>query len=127
MRGATLIVALLLASRVWADPPDISAQQLLAGWKDQDPSTSMLAEVIASAFASGLSSSLGGKEVYCPPPDLKGRQVMIAFEQYHANGYRPALEKLAAKPPASDKPKARRCAGRATRPPLREDRPNSGV
>ena len=44
----------------------------------------MLAEVIASAFASGLSwsASLGEKEVYCPPPDLKGRQIMIAVEQF---------------------------------------------
>ncbi len=42
----------------------------------------MVAEVIASAFASGLSwsTSLGGKEVYCPSPGLKGQQVMSAFE-----------------------------------------------
>ena len=34
----------------------------------------MIAEVIASAFSSGLSwrGSLGGKEVYCPPPGLTG-------------------------------------------------------
>jgi Rap1a immunity proteins len=38
----------------------------------------------ASAFTSGLSwpASLGGKEVYCPPPDLKGQQVMSAFERF---------------------------------------------
>ena len=44
----------------------------------------MLAEVIASAFASGLSwsASLGGKEVYCPPADLKGQQVMTALERF---------------------------------------------
>ena len=42
------------------------------------------AEVIASAFAGGLSwrGSLAGKEVYGPPPDFKGRQVMIAFEKF---------------------------------------------
>jgi len=44
----------------------------------------MLAEVIASAFASGLSwrGSLSGKEVYCPPPGLKGHEIMSAFEQF---------------------------------------------
>ena len=38
----------------------------------------MVAEFIASAFASGLSwkGTLGGKEVYCPPHGLKGGQVM---------------------------------------------------
>ena len=40
--------------------------------------------MIASAFASGLSwsSAHGGKEVYCPPPDLKGQEVMIGFEKF---------------------------------------------
>ena len=44
----------------------------------------MVAEVIASAFASGLSwrSSLSGKEVYCPPRGLKGQQIMSAFEEF---------------------------------------------
>ena len=47
----------------------------------------MVAEVIASAFASGLSwkSLLGGKEVYCPPPGLKGGQVMTTLEQFLAS------------------------------------------
>ena len=84
MRGAIVVIAMLLTAPACADPPDISARRLLAGWKDPDPSTSMLAEVIASAFASGLSwrGSLAGKEVYCPPPDFKGRQVMIVFEKF---------------------------------------------
>jgi hypothetical protein len=44
----------------------------------------MVAEVIASAFASGLSwkGTLGGKEVYCPPPGFKGGQVMIALDHF---------------------------------------------
>ena len=44
----------------------------------------MLAEVIASAFSSGLSwrGSLGGKAVFCPPPGLKGGQVMSAFGRF---------------------------------------------
>ena len=86
MRGAIVLIAVLLAAAApaLADPSDISARRLLSGWKDQDPSTRMLAEVIASAFAGGLSwrGSLAGKEVYCPPPDFKGRQVMIAFEKF---------------------------------------------
>ena len=83
MRGAIILVAMLLAGSAWADSPDISARKLLSGWKDQDPSMHMLAEVIASAFASGLdwSGALGDKKVYCPPPGLKGQQIMSAFEQ----------------------------------------------
>ena len=77
MRGEILLAAILLASPVFADSPGISARRLLASWKDQDPSMRMLAEVIASAFSSGLSwrGSLGGKAVFCPPPGLKGGQV----------------------------------------------------
>ena len=75
---------MLLATSVRADSPDISARRLLSSWKVQDPSMGMVAEVIASAFASGLSwsASLGGREVYCPPPGLKGKQVMSTFEQF---------------------------------------------
>ena len=84
MRGAVLVVAMLLASSVWADSPDISAQRLLSEWNGQDPMTKMLAEVIAAAFSGGLSwrGRLGGKEIYCPPPGLKGREIMISFEQF---------------------------------------------
>ena len=84
MRGAILIVAMLLALPVRADSLDISARRLLAGWKDQDANMRMLAEVIAAAFSGGLSwrGSLGGKQVYCPPPGLKGHEIMISFEQF---------------------------------------------
>jgi Rap1a immunity proteins len=84
MRGEILLSAILLASPVFADSPDISARRLLASWKDQDPSMRMLAEVIASAFSSGLSwrGLVGGKVVYCPPPGLKGGQVMSAFGRF---------------------------------------------
>jgi hypothetical protein len=56
-------------------------------WKGEDPNMRMVAEVIASAFASGLSwkGSLGGKDVYCPPPGLKGGQVMTALDQFLAS------------------------------------------
>jgi hypothetical protein len=74
----------LIASAAQADGPDTSAQGLLSAWKGDDPGMRMVAEVIASAFASGLSwkGPLGGKEVYCPPPGLKGGQVMTALEQF---------------------------------------------
>lgn len=44
----------------------------------------MVAEVIASAFASGFSwgGDAAGKRVYCAPPDLKGREIMSAFEVF---------------------------------------------
>jgi Rap1a immunity proteins len=44
----------------------------------------MVAKMVAAAFGSGLSwrGSLGGKDIYCPPPGLKGAQVMPAFEKF---------------------------------------------
>jgi hypothetical protein len=46
----------------------------------------MLAEVIASAFASGMSwaGMIQGHPVYCPPSPaaLTGNQVMIALERF---------------------------------------------
>jgi Ssp1 endopeptidase immunity protein Rap1a len=82
-----LFVVTLVVSAAQADGPGISAQRLLSSWKGEDSGMRMVAEVIASAFASGLSwkGSLGGKEVYCPPPGLKGGQVMTALEQFLAS------------------------------------------
>ena len=49
----------------------------------------MLAEVIASAFASGMSwaGTIDGRPVYCPPTSapLTGSQVMIALERFIAD------------------------------------------
>jgi hypothetical protein len=44
----------------------------------------MVAEVIASAFASGFSwgGAKAGKHAYCAPADLKGSQIMSAFEEF---------------------------------------------
>jgi hypothetical protein len=80
--GAFVVV--LIASGAQADGPDISAQRLLDSWKGEDPGMRMVAEVIASAFASGLSwkGTLGRKDVYCPPSGLKGGQIMTALEQF---------------------------------------------
>jgi Rap1a immunity proteins len=49
-----------------------------------DPLMRVLAEIIASAFASGFSwgGEAAGKQVYCASPDLKGREIMSAFEQF---------------------------------------------
>jgi hypothetical protein len=74
----------LIASAAQADGPDISAQRLLDSWKAEDPGIKMVAEVIASAFASGFSwgGTNAGKRIYCASPDLKGGQIMSAFEVF---------------------------------------------
>jgi hypothetical protein len=71
---------MLIASAAQADGPDISAQRLLSSWQDEDPGMRMVAEVIASAFASGFSwgGDAAGKRVYCASPDIKGGQIMSA-------------------------------------------------
>jgi Rap1a immunity proteins len=76
--------AALITSAAQADGPNTSAQGLLSAWKGDDPNMRMVAEVIASAFASGLSwkGTLAGKEVYCPPQGFKGGQVMAALDQF---------------------------------------------
>ena len=81
---AILFALMLLLPSASADTPDISAARLLAGWKAEDPTMRMLAEVIASAFASGLawSAAHGGKAVYCPSPGLTGHEAMTAFEEF---------------------------------------------
>jgi|ERR1700722_351420 hypothetical protein len=82
--AAGVSAAMLIAFTTQADGPNISAQRLLSAWKGEDPNMRMVAEVTASAFASGLSSkgTLGGKEVYCPPQGLKGGQVMTTLDQF---------------------------------------------
>lgn len=79
--AAGVVVATLIAFAARADGPDIFARRLLESWKNEDPGMRMVAEVIASAFASGFSWG-GGKRAYCAPPDLKGQQIMGAFEEF---------------------------------------------
>jgi hypothetical protein len=78
------VAVALIASPAQADGPNASAQGLLSAWKGEDPSMRMVAEVIASAFASGLSwkGTLTGKEVYCPPHGFKGGQVMATLDHF---------------------------------------------
>jgi len=44
----------------------------------------MVAEMIASAFASGFSwgGNAAGKRAYCASLDIKGHQIMSAFEVF---------------------------------------------
>jgi hypothetical protein len=66
-------------------------------WKDPDRSAMMVAEVIASAFASGMSApaALSEKPIYCPPTDrtFNGRQVMTLLDGF-----------VGANPDAAEKP-----------------------
>jgi hypothetical protein len=84
--AAGVFLTTVLSTPGRAEPPDISAQRLLASWREGDPGMKMLAEVIASAFASGMSwaGTIEGHPVYCPPTGapLNGNQVMIALERF---------------------------------------------
>ena len=51
--GGVFFVTLIVFAAL-ADGPDISAQRLLGNWHDHDPGMRMVAEVIASAVASGF-------------------------------------------------------------------------
>jgi hypothetical protein len=82
--AAGVLGATLITSAGHADDPDISAHWLVESWHDEDSGMRMVAEVIASAFASGFSrgGDAAGKRAYCASPDLRGGQIMSAFEQF---------------------------------------------
>ncbi len=84
MRTIIVVIVALTVQSARAGPEAATAQNLLENWKDGDPGTTAVAEVIASAFASGLVAAgrLGGKEVFCPPSTLGGRQIMTALERF---------------------------------------------
>ena len=79
-----VFLAALIVSPALGGDPDISARRLVASWHDDDPGMRMVAEVIASAFASGVSwgGDAAGKRTYCAPSDLDGSQIMRAFEGF---------------------------------------------
>jgi hypothetical protein len=81
---ALILFAAFWTSDSWAGPADTTARALVADWKDADPGMAAVAEVIASAFASGLMAAgkLGDREVFCPPSDLGGKQIMSALERF---------------------------------------------
>jgi hypothetical protein len=81
--AAGVFLATALSAPGRAESPDISAQRLLSSWQDGDPSMSMVAEMIAGAFASGFSwGEDAGKHVYCARPEIKGHEIMTAFEAF---------------------------------------------
>ena len=91
---------MLLAAPASADSP--SARRLLSNWKSDDQIMSMIAEVIANAFATGLTTAglLSGKPVFCPPSGAKGSEALSALERFLADdpdmAERPYGEALAA-------------------------------
>jgi len=100
--GLTQVAAAVLLAALWtsgarAGPADTTARALVADWKDADRGMAAVAEVIASAFASGMSwaGAIEGHPVYCPPPPvaLTGNQVMSVLETFVADN-----------PDAADKP-----------------------
>ena len=84
---AIVFGAAFLGPVAWAGPENAAARALVAEWKDGGPGMTLVAKVIASAFASGLAAAgrLGGREVVCPPSDLGGKQIMSALEQFVAD------------------------------------------
>jgi hypothetical protein len=84
----SLAIGGFLAMLIWSvaetASPDISAQRLLSSWQEGEPGMRMVAEMIASAFASGFSwgGNAAGKQVYCAQFDVKGHEIMSAFEGF---------------------------------------------
>lgn len=77
-------LAMLVASAAEAAGPDISAQRLLSSWQEGDATMKGVAEVFASAFASGFSwgGEAAGKHVYCAQLDVNGHEIMSALEAF---------------------------------------------
>jgi hypothetical protein len=77
--NAPVLLAVLWSTAARAGPADTTARALLADWKDADRGMAAV-QVIASAFASGMSwaGTIEGRPVYCPPPTgaLTGNQIM---------------------------------------------------
>jgi Rap1a immunity proteins len=92
--GGSVFILVLTALVAEAGGPDISAQRLLSSWQEGDPRTKMLAEVIASAFASGFSwgGDVAGKRAYCAAPEIRGHEIMTAFEGFLSDHPRMASE-----------------------------------
>ncbi len=90
----TKIAAAVLLTAVWttgarAGPSDTTARALVADWKAGDREMAAVAEVIASAFASGMSwaGMIEGHPLYCPPPigTFTGNQAMNILESFIAD------------------------------------------
>ncbi len=88
MAVAVLIIA-VWTSGAQADPARTSARALVADWKAGDREMAAVAEVIASAFASGMSwaGTIEGHPLYCPPPigTFTGNQAKSILESFIAD------------------------------------------
>ena len=93
LNNLTKMAAVLLAaaciSGARAGPADTTARALVADWKDADRGMAAIAEVIASAFAGGMSwaGTIEGHPLYCPPPigAFTGNQAMSILESFIAD------------------------------------------
>ena len=87
MAAAVLLTA-VWTSGAWAGPADTTALSLVTDWKAGDREMTAVAEVIASAFASGMSwaGTIEGHPLYCPPPigAFTGNQAMNILESFIA-------------------------------------------
>ncbi len=87
--AATALLTAVWTSGALADPARTTAQALVADWKNGDREMAAVAEVIASAFASGMSwaGTIEGHPLYCPPPNgaFTGSQAMSILESFIAD------------------------------------------
>jgi hypothetical protein len=83
-RAIVVFGSVILTTAAFGSPQDATARRLLASWKDDEPGVRAVAEVIASAFASGLAwaGTLSQNGIYCPPSGLAGPEVMSALESF---------------------------------------------
>ena len=94
LSGLTLLAAAVLLAAVSslgarAGPADTTARALVAERRSGDREMAAVAEVIASAFASGMSwaGTIEGHPIYCPPPigAFTGNQAMNILESFIAD------------------------------------------
>ncbi len=89
LTAATVLLAALWTSGALADPARTTAQALVADWKNGDDEMAAVAEVIASAFASGMSwaGTIVGHPLYCPPSAVAftGNQAMSILDNFIAD------------------------------------------
>ena len=87
--AATVLLTALWTSSALSDPARTTAQALVADWKNGDREMAAVAEVIASAFAGGMSwaGTIEGHPLYCPPPNgaFTGSQAMSILESFVAD------------------------------------------
>jgi len=84
-----VLLAAVWTSGTLAGPADTTARALVADWKAGDREMAAVAEVMASAFASGMSwaGTIEVRPLYCPPPigTFTGNQAMNILESFIAD------------------------------------------